>query len=139
HTLALFGWFNDTLKLSDSNGSPLARTMFTFTDLDGNLVTNDFIANPSMAWNYRSDLVAYSAEVQQIFQSHRQTLIAGARYQTGWSETQSRLARPADPNNPFSVPILVSQNVDTDLERLSLYAYEHWQLLDNLRLIGGVS
>ena len=85
----MFGWFDDTLKLHDSNSFPLARTSYTFTDLEGNLVTNDFIANPSMALNYQSELVAYSAEVQQIFQTHQQTLIAGARYQTGSSETKT--------------------------------------------------
>jgi tetratricopeptide (TPR) repeat protein len=138
HTLAMFGWFDDTLKLHDSNSSPLARISFPFIDTNGTPGLNDFVSNPSMALNYQSELVAYSAEVQQIFQTHQQTLIAGIRYQTGTSETKTSLARPADPNNPFSVPIFIPQSLDTDLDRLSIYAYEHWQLFDNLRLIGGV-
>jgi len=140
HTLFLFSRFDDNLRLSDSNARPLARTTFTFTDLGGNLVTNDLVSTlDRTSLRYESQLEAYSAELQQIFQTACQTLIVGGRYQAGWSDTSSHLLRPADPNNPFSVPIESNQQVDSELDRFSIYAYEHWQVLDSLQLIGGVT
>jgi Tfp pilus assembly protein PilF len=140
HTLFLFSRFDDTLKLSDSNSHPLTRTTFTFLDMGGNLVTNDFVSTlDRTSLRYESQLEAYSGELQQIFQTACQTLIVGGRYQAGWADTTTRLLRPADPNNPFSVAVDVPQQVDSDMDRLSLYAYEHWQVFDTLRLIGGVS
>jgi len=140
HTLFLFSRFDDNLKLSDANANPLARTTFTFTDLGGNLVTNDFVSTlDRTSLRYESQLEAYSGELQQIFQTACQALIVGGRYQVGWADTSTRLLRPADPNNPFSVPIDVPQNVDSELDRFSVYAYEHWQVLDSLQLIGGIS
>src|SRR6266478_4813030 len=59
--------------------------------------------------------------------------------QAGWSHTTTHLPRPADPNDPFSVPIDVRQHFDTELDRLSVYGYEQWRPVDSLRLIGGVS
>jgi outer membrane receptor protein involved in Fe transport len=103
-------------------------------------VTNDFVSTlDRTSLRYESQLEAYSGELQQIFQTACQTLIVGGRYQAGWSDTTTRLLRPADPNNPFSVAVDVPQQVDSDMDRLSLYAYEHWQVFDTLRLIGGVS
>jgi outer membrane receptor protein involved in Fe transport len=108
--------------------------------LGGNLVTNDFVSTlDRTALRYESQLEAYSAELQQIFQTACQALIVGGRYQWASPDTSTRLLRPADPNNPFSVPIDVNQSVDSDLDRFSIYAYEHWQLLDSLTLIGGLS
>ena len=72
------------------------------------------------------DFEAYSAEVQQIFQSHRHTLVAGARYQDGESETRS-------------LALATEQRQTVGQRRVSGYGYYFWQPLDPLQLIGGIS
>ena len=70
HTLAMFSRIDDKLKLNDSNAGPLARTTYTFIDLGGNTVTNDFLWNPNdTTLGYESELQAYSIELQQIWQT----------------------------------------------------------------------
>jgi hypothetical protein len=86
---------------------------------------------------YQSQLAAYSAEVQQIWEKSSHTLVAGGRYQAAWPDASSDLARQ-NPLDPAPVTV-VSQDLDTSLDRFSLYAYENWQLTDQLRLIAGVS
>jgi outer membrane receptor protein involved in Fe transport len=141
HTLFLFSWFDDTLITWSGQANPLAHTYYVFTDPLGNpLGTNDFVsALNNTRLNYNSKLEAYSGELQQIFEKGPHTLILGGRYQAGWSETSTHLLRPAIPPPPIGTPIDVNQNLDSELDRLSVYGYEQWQALDSLRLIGGVS
>jgi hypothetical protein len=63
------------------------------------------------------------------------TSIAGARYQIGSAETRDNLDRV--PPLGQTTPVHVSN--ETDLTRASVYAYEHWQVCDCLRVIGGVT
>jgi hypothetical protein len=138
HTLALFSRIEDNLKLNDSNSGPLARTTYTFIDLGGNTVTNDFLWNPNnTSLNYDSTLKAYSAELQQIWETPCQTLIVGGRYQAAWADTDSSLFRPG--SGPFGVPVSVVQSIDSELDRFSVYGYDYWNLWDWGQLIGGVS
>lgn len=138
HTLFLFSRFDDQLALNDSNAGPLARTTYTFIDPGGNTVTNDFLSNPNnTALGYQSDLEAYSAELQQIWQTPQQMLVAGVRYQAAWADTASTLDRPGF--GPFGVPISVAQSISSELDRFSIYGYEYWKVCDTLSLIGGVS
>src|SRR5207248_2918280 len=124
HTLFLFGRVQDTLKLSDPNSAALTQT-------GPPLPSAGFTGGLSLG--YQSDLDAYSTELQQIWQTHENTVIAGGRYQFGWADTTNVLNRPALPI-PGSEPILVSQDVNSSLDRLSFYAYDHWQALETLRL-----
>ncbi len=133
HTLFLFSRFDDTLKINDSNSAPLTRTMAMFAG-GPTLDSAGFLSG--FALGYQSDLEAYSTELQQIWQSHDNTVIAGGRYQFAWADTTSVLHRP--PPTPFSQDIQVPQDVSVDLDRLSFYAYDHWQILDSLRLSAGV-
>jgi tetratricopeptide (TPR) repeat protein len=133
HTLFLFSRFDDTLKLNDSNSSPLVHTIVPTTT--GNLESAGFLGGFSLG--YKSTLEAYSTELQQIWQIHQNTLVAGGRYQFGWADTTSVLNRP--PPNPLFDQILVPQSIDSSLDRLSFYVYDHYQLMDNLRLDAGVS
>jgi len=47
------------------------------------------------------------------------------------------LHRPAP--NPFFDQILVPQDLSSTIHRISVYAYDHWQVLDNLRLSAGLT
>lgn len=135
HTLFLASRFDDTLEISDPAPSFLwLRTAVSpFTG-----ATNVSLRNPSFLQQaYKSKLAAYSAELQQIWQTERQTLVAGVRMQIGWPETRSTLNQqtPFDPE-PTA---LIAQNFEPELNRASVYAYENFKLLDNLRLTAGLS
>ncbi|MGD1089939.1 MAG: TonB-dependent receptor, partial [Verrucomicrobiota bacterium] len=128
HTLFLGGRLDDTLSYSDPNAEVLFDNYSTFLNQPVS-VTPYFLSV-----NYTRKLDAYSAELQQIWQGYDQTFIIGARYQIGWADTTSVL------NNPNNFPTLVSdQNIDTDLQRISTYAYDQIQPFDWLLLVGGVS
>ncbi len=128
HTLFLGGRFDDTLDLDDS--SPKLLFYRTFVSPG---TTNQSLQNPALfSLDYRSQLEAYSAELQQIWQTPRHTLVAGARYQAGWSDTDSTLDRQL-------TGVVADQDIDTSLDRFSVYGYESWRVFDPLLLTAGVS
>jgi outer membrane receptor protein involved in Fe transport len=101
--------------------------------------TNISLLNPSgFSSDYRSELVAYSTELQQIFNipSVSQTLIGGVRYQWASPETSSDLTRTIP---GFSTNRVTNQDFETDLDRVSLYAYDYWDITDWAQLTAGVS
>jgi len=80
-----------------------------------------------------------TAEIQQILQTERNLLIAGARFQSGEFETDTRLlAERPNFSGGFATPA-VQQHSVVDFERISLYAYDYWTILPSLTLIGGAS
>ena len=141
HTLLLVSRLQDTFQVADPKQPVLllaknAAGAFTHT------------AEPTAAMNYRSEFEAYSTELQQIWQRETHSLIAGVRYQNGGFDTRStlgastatKLSNKAGP--PTAVAFAskpVNQDFSSDLERVSVYAYDHWRLADPLLLIGGVS
>jgi tetratricopeptide (TPR) repeat protein len=141
HTLFLGGWVRDILEVSN----PLSGGLILETNLATGRIgeVTPFTTNQL---DYRSELNLYSAELQQIFQRRQHTLIAGARFQHGEFETQSRSAIPLfiAPTPPariyfpgfFDNP---PQDVAVDLQRLTFYGYHLWQVADTLRLVGGLS
>ena len=144
HTLFLAGRFDDTLTLQDPNPSLPYLQTFVFQDPLGNFETNRSLTIlTNMSLDYESQLEAYSAELQHIWQLNPHTIIIGGRYQAGWSDTETALDREAIPSPipgfPGTPAVQIRQNVDTELERISIYGYEQWQILDSLRLTAGVS
>jgi Tfp pilus assembly protein PilF len=134
HTLFLGGRFDDTLTMRDSD--PALLFLGTAVSPFPPFNTNVFVQNPSFfSLRYQSELEAYSAELQQICEGPVFTSIVGVRFQSGNAETTDRLDRtpPLGETNQ----ILIKN--DTDLKRFSVYAYEHWQVFDPLRLIAGVT
>lgn len=81
----------------------------------------------------------YSAELQQIQQNDWNTFIAGARWQGGRFETDTRLT-VLRPNlyGGFSTPA-ADQDSETDFQRTGLYAYDYYSPVSWLTLIGGVA
>ncbi len=81
----------------------------------------------------------YSAEIQHIQQSERNTLLLGGRWQQGKIETDATLAA-IRPNwkGGFPTPA-ADQHYESDFRRTGLYAYDYWKVLPGLTLIGGVA
>ena len=91
------------------------------------------------AFQTRRKLDIYSAEIQHIEQSDRNTLLLGGRWQQGRIETDSRLTflSPAYTGG-FALPA-ADQHIETDFRRTGLYLYDYWKVLPHLTLIGGVT
>ena len=62
--------------------------------------------------SYRRESDYYSTDLQQIWQTERHTLVAGARYQFGWNTTESSVME-----NP-AVPVS-QQDLTTTLQRVA--------------------
>jgi Flp pilus assembly protein TadD len=128
HTLFLAARFDDTLKYSDPE--PTIR-FFRHSLVSGRIISVGDA--PGIGVNYNTDLEAYSAELQQLFQRGDHTTIVGGRYQAGWSDTTAELRQQ------FFGTTLTNQNVETSLDRASVYGYHLWQIFAPLQLTAGVS
>jgi tetratricopeptide (TPR) repeat protein len=123
HTLFLGGRLQDTLRLDDPDARAIVTTKSAAT---GDITRVD---QRHATFDYDSGLVAYSAELQQIFQTAKHTLIVGGRYQAGDIDTQSILFRD----------LLNKQSAALHLNRASAYAYYTYHIVDPLALTAGVT
>lgn len=132
HTLFLGGRFDDTLTIGDTAPNLLfLRTQVSVF----NGSTNVSVINPPFfSLDYRRELEAYMAELQQIWQNSAHTIIVGGRFQTGDLKTKSGLVR--DFGGPTTI---TDQHISSDLDRESLYAYDYWHILDELQITAGLS
>jgi tetratricopeptide (TPR) repeat protein len=87
----------------------------------------------------RREFEIYTAEIQHILQTERNTLLLGGRWQEGTIETDTRLSlkRPSFAGG-FPTPA-AEQSIESDYRRTGLYIYDYWNLLPSLTVIGGVS
>ena len=133
HTLFLFTRFDDTLTLNDSNPALLyLRT--AVSPFTGN--TNVSLQNPAFfSMDYQRDTIAYSTELQQIWQNRTFGLIAGARCQWADMQTTNQVLRTP----PLGAPTPVAANIASSLDRVAVYGYGQWRPLDSLSLIAGLS
>ena len=125
HTLLLAGRIEDELEVSNPNQETIWLTTLG-TPISAQPITLDL--------NYRSQLEIYTGEIQQLWQYRQSTLILGGRAQGGDIQTQSRQSDLTGPTG-----YAVSQNIDSDLLRLSVYAYEQFRVRPELLLVAGVS
>jgi outer membrane receptor protein involved in Fe transport len=140
HTLVLGARLHDDLTATN----PFAPTL-TLIRNGGGTITNVVLSpqNPNSARfrnGFESEFVTYSAELQQIWQQHRHTLIVGARYQSGRVETDDLLdIRPLSAFSGNYANPASRTNVTESLDRANAYAYYLWSATDTLQLIGGLS
>lgn len=87
----------------------------------------------------RREFEIHTAEIQHILQTERNTLLLGGRWQEGTIETDVRMNMAGIGSfGGFSTPA-VDQNIETDYRRGGLYAYDYWNVLPSLTLIGGLA
>lgn len=89
-------------------------------------------------FDYRSQFVAYTGELNQIWQTEKHTFVLGARIQRGEFETAARLdhVEPALAT-VFHEPAS-DQDFTTDFARTSVYAYHFWRVFEPLTLLAGL-
>jgi Flp pilus assembly protein TadD len=131
NTLLLLGRYDDTFRRSDPNGQ-VAKVIRTPVLPIG---TRRFEANSSDI-EYRSEMTGYSADLQQIWDATEHGIVAGARFQT--ADLAINYASLPDQSR-LTVPPVIRGSINSDIERYSIYLYDHWQVLDSLVLIGGLS
>jgi Tfp pilus assembly protein PilF len=135
HTLALGARLNDTVTVSE----PVAAIRTLVRDSGGVLTGVLSPADSRFAVRYRSVLNAWSAELQQVFQTPHHLWLFGSRFQTGELETRSRITRDPTAFPPVFADPAADRSADDSLDRIAAYGYAHWQIWDALRLIGGAS
>lgn len=125
HTLLFAGRLHDDFRIGD----PTANVIF----LEQNAGVYNAASTVPNTIALQSELVAYTAEAQQIFQIDSHTAIAGIRYQIGSADSQNSVIE-----NAFN-QTLALQNISSDLERINVYAYDQWEIIEQLHLTGGLS
>ncbi|HEY6166984.1 MAG TPA: TonB-dependent receptor, partial [Verrucomicrobiae bacterium] len=140
HTLFLGARLHDDLVATN----PFAPTITLIRDSSG-AISNVVLSpsNPSSARfrnGFTSEFVTYSAELQQIWQCEKHTLLVGGRYQSGDVDTGDLLdIRPLSAfSGNYNTPA-AQTNVAANLDRANVYAYYLWQVVAPLQIIGGVS
>jgi len=147
HTLLLLGRIEDELAYAN----PAFSTLLLARNGVGAVFAVAKPAQPIASLNFNSDYALYTSELLQIFQRDRHTSILGARFQRAAFDTTSQLSAstatrigdeagliPPFPPITFATPA-TAQASTTDFERLSLYAYQQYEVVENVRLIGGVT
>jgi Tfp pilus assembly protein PilF len=83
----------------------------------------------------------YSGELQQIWEQDRHNTIIGGRFEYGHLENASIQGVPShDPGYfPAQFKPAAVQDIRSLFERVSLYGYHQWQVVDALQLTGGVT
>jgi tetratricopeptide (TPR) repeat protein len=156
-TLLLGGRLADEIFFSDKNRA----ADLTDTNL---FVGNDLVVPPTLSQSliiqrnpagvviappftlpldlrYHNTFTTYTGELNQIWETEKNTLIFGARFQSGEFHTSDRLDNPPD----FAVRVRLfadppaAHDFNTNLDRQSVYAYDTWRPLQNLWLTGGLS
>lgn len=129
-TLLLAGRLHDEVEAHDDQAQ--LRTLVRTNGVIADMQAPGF---RQFAIGQRTSFEAVSAEAQQIWQTHRHTLVGGARYQTGWTDSAVDLRRIS----PSSRPYPTAQEASTELDRWSVYGYWHWRIVEPLQVLGGLS
>ncbi len=132
HTLLLASRLQDDFQLRDpASFIPTLRT--------DDLGIYDDLPRPLSQFSnaQHSAFVAYSVELQHIWQRASHTLIVGGRYQGGDYESDVELTKLPSPLGGLDYPPGMPQ-AETHLRRANVYVYDQWQVFDPFWLIGGV-
>ena len=134
NTLLLLGRLVDDQTFSD-RGSDEGGGFYRFQETPGGIVVQQVPMNV----NYNENFEIYSAELNQIFQWERVTLLAGGRYQSGTFQTSNQMS------NPTGTPIFLLPKFPLTAETSSLfqretaYSYLTLEPVENLWLTGGAA
>lgn len=149
HTLLLVGRLADEISFSDLNSDAdiaafdqsgirpnVSRSLILLHDHTGE-VTNTFVLPLNLS--YHNTFTTYTGELNQIWEQDNNTLIFGARFQSGEFHTSDLLDNPPGfAAALFNIPA-AAHDFNTSLERESFYVYDTWRPFRTLSLTGGLS
>lgn len=133
HTLFLGARLGDEFGVRNSAAGlvPIER------DQSGNIT--GLAPRGSLNEIYKSKLTIYSAELQQIMEQPGHSTVVGGRYQGGEFDTSVDHNRFVSPLFFSDLQYEAHQRISADFERISFYGYHTWTVVDELRLIGGLT
>jgi hypothetical protein len=142
HTLVLASSLNAEQHFTDTNVNMYeflpANSFVNFTHRGTNVFgLGGPIAPTPFGVNHHDEFQIYSAELNQIFQSDHQTIIAGGRFQTGDIHARDDLIPSDSGFNLYYVP--TTHSIEEGFQRITGYAYDTLQLPTHLLLTGGFS
>ncbi|MGZ5021204.1 MAG: TonB-dependent receptor domain-containing protein [Chthoniobacterales bacterium] len=146
HTLLLVGRLADEISFSALNSAqdrdqflnnPNASLFTFFTRNTAGTITSAFALPLDL--HYHSTFTTYTGEVNQIWETEHNTLVAGARFQSGEFHTSDFFDNEPPFTTPFFSQPVAAHDFNNTLERQSYYAYETWRPFHSLSLTGGVS
>ena len=142
HTLLLMARINDTFSFTSSTQPTLLtfRPELNPITMPG-VTTLKAVDSIFMHEIFENQLTIYSGELQQIWQTPEHNTIVGGRQQYGEFETASLQNLPSAfaflfPNPPSPA---TQQAFNSQFNRVSLYGYHAWQILDPLQLFCGLT
>jgi len=152
HTLLLAGRLADEISFSDLNtdaeiasffqtGQPnVSRSLIILHDSAGAITSAFGYPRPlPLDLHYHNTFTTYTGELNQIWEQGNNTLIFGARFQSGEFHTSDRLDNPpAFAAAFFNIPA-AAHDFSTSLDRQSVYVYDTWRPFRTLSLTGGLS
>jgi tetratricopeptide (TPR) repeat protein len=149
HTLLLAGRLADEIFFSQHNKDAdinafllsgalpnVSRSLILLRDSTG-AVTNTLILPLDL--KYHNTFTTYTGELNQIWETDHNTLVFGARFQSGEFHTSDRLDNPPPFAAAFFNMPAAAHDFNTSLERQSYYVYDTWRVFRNLSLTGGLS
>ena len=152
HTLLLAGRLADEIFFSDLNtdaeiasfidtGRPnVSRSLIIPRNSAGEITRFfDFPGPLPLDLHYHNTFTTYTGELNQIWEQGNNTLIFGARFQSGEFHTSDRLDNPPGFAAGFFTIPAAAHDFNTSLERESFYIYDIWRPFPTLSLTGGLS
>ena len=132
HTLLLVGRLVDNQTFDDQ-----AAPQLLFAESP----TGAIYGESTVPFNvgYQEEFKVYSAELEQVCQWERVTLLAGGRYQSGEFQTQDQFSNPSALSALFTPSGAYSANTTGLFQRETAYAYLTVEPMDHLWLTGGVA
>ena len=132
HTLFFAQGIHQSARYSEPNQT---RPALALALVEGSPI---YFMDLQLGESYEASQRGYAVELQQLWRNETWTLIGGTRFQWGQLEVAATQSQPASVEAYFSDPAY-SGSADPSYLRGSAYAYAFWQILDPLRLIGGLS
>ncbi len=131
HTLALIGRIQDVFRVRQSD--VFIPTLLRDAHGPFEVVLPGF---SEFGTGQKSEIVTYAGDLQHIARAAAHTLITGAQYQDGRLATRSR----TDPSvgGLFTYPDS-DQSGRADLRRITVYAYDQWEIMSRLWLTPGIA
>ncbi|HEY1476668.1 MAG TPA: TonB-dependent receptor, partial [Chthoniobacterales bacterium] len=160
HTLVLVGRLDDEIFFNDLNtknnadaflaaenrlfmGFPVAlrpnvsSPLIVLKDPTGKFLGSVFVP---LDLHYHNTFTTYTGEFSQIWESDQNTLIFGARFQSGDFHTSDLFDKPVGVYaSLFNMMPAASQDFDTSLNRETFYIYDTWRPFHSLSITGGVA
>lgn len=125
-------------RASASVDNPLNLPWVGVREEDGSITRVTDGVEPA-ALEYATRFTGWSAELQQLWQAHSHSVVGGLRFQSGQFDTQAAMDVRAFHNAPPDQPYVQDFGAVPSMRRMSVYAYDQWQVLPWVLVTAGLT